>query len=80
MEENYLRSIDDPKGIIECYEAYGAVGITGILSVQECMETVEEVKEIIKQLGANEQFNIYDPNTFDNWPDMNKHMNKPGVI
>ena len=80
IEENYLRSIDDPKGILDCYETYGAVGITGVLSAQECAETVDDVKLIIKQFGANEQFNIYDPNTFDNWPDMNKFINKPGVI
>lgn len=30
--ETFLRTLDDEKGIKECYEKYGAVGITGILN------------------------------------------------
>ena len=39
--------IDDPKGILDCYETYGEVGITGVLSAQECAETLTRRKKLI---------------------------------
>jgi hypothetical protein len=81
MEETYLRSIDDPKGILECYERYGAVGITGVLSKDECAETIEDVKRIIQSLGATGDFDINDPATYEKgWPDMASYINLPGVV
>ena len=77
MEETFLRSLNDPKGIKECYEKYGAVGITGVLNQEEIQETRDEIQELIRKVIKNNDFDLNDPNTF-HLADL--HFNAFGVI
>lgn len=63
--ENFLRDINDEKGIVECFEKYGAVGVTNVLNNDECQETINDMENILKNEGVDSRFNIHDSSTYD---------------
>jgi len=38
--EDFLRPIEDPRAVRDCFERYGVVGVTGVLSAEECEDLI----------------------------------------
>ena len=70
--ESYLRPVDDPAGVADCYERHGVVGVTGVLTKPECEET-------LRDMGMPPGFDIRDPDTYAT-QEANAALNRYGVI
>jgi hypothetical protein len=62
-KETYLRSLDDPASILECYETHGAVGVVDVLSPDEVKKTVDEIEGLIQEL-VGPAFSFDDPASY----------------